>query len=171
MSMREELTGKFMMNDNLDLTPEMIEELEKYKTQQQDFEHKLRIEEEKRRQEKWENKSIMPFGHNIMIQPYPENPYLKKVNEVGLILDKTDFNNPDTGQRDKLDLGIPCAKVVEVGPDVKHVKRNDEIIYMAERCLPVPFMNTGFLLLNEGAVVAIINDDENLKNRFSHLND
>ncbi len=173
MAIREELTGNFIMgaDSTPDFTPEMFEEMEKYKAEQQDFEAKLRIEEENKRQELWKNKSIMPFGHNIMIQPYPENPYLKKVNEAGIILDKKTFDNQDTGQKDDLDLGIPCAKVVEVGPEVKHIKRGDEIIYMAQRVLPVPFMNTGFLLLNEGAVMCIINTDDNLKNRYTHLND
>lgn len=174
MSNFEEKTGKYIIGGGEptpELTPEMFEELEKYKAEQSDFANKLRIEEERKRQELWKDKAIMPFGHNIMVQPYPENPYLKKVNEVGIILDKSTFNNQDTGTKDDLDLGIPCAKVVEVGPDVKHVKRGDEIIYMAQRVLPVPFMNTGFLLLNEGAVMCVINTEDNLKSRFSQLND
>ena len=173
MAIREELTGNYIMGskDTPELTPEMFEELEKFKAEQQDFENKARIAEEQKRQELWANKSIMPFGHNIMIQPYPENPYLKKVNESGIILDKRDFTNQDTGQKDELDLGVPCARVVEVGPDVKYIRRGDEIIYMAQRVLPVPFMNTGFLLLNEGAVMCVINNDDNLKSRFNHLNE
>lgn len=166
MSQREELTGNFFMGDTKAISEKELEEIERRKAEQQAFEQKIIESEEVKRQEKWKDKGIIPFGFNIMIQPYKENPYLKKVNENGILLDNKTFDNPDTGTKDELDLGIPCAKVVEVGPDVKQIKAGDEVIYVAGRATPVPFMNSGFLLINEGAVLCIINTESNLKERF-----
>lgn len=171
MAIREELTGNFFMGDSPEVTTEILEQIAEQRTIQQDFEHKARILEEEKRQESWKGKSIMPFGSNIMVHPYRENPYLKKLNEVGLLLDSKTFDNPDSGEKDELNLGIPCGKVMEVGPDVKYVKRGDEILYMTRIHVPVPFMNSGFLLLNENNITCIINDDVNLKSRFKHLSD
>jgi hypothetical protein len=170
MAIKEELTGKYFLNND-NVTPEMLEEIEKFNTQQSEFEMEMMINEEKKRQEMWVGKGIMPINHCVIIKPYPENPYLKKMTDDGLLLNTRAFDNPDTGMKDELDLGIPCAQVMEVSPDVKFVKPGDEILYMAQRCIPVPFMNTGFLLLNEGAVLCIINTNENLKSRFTHLKD
>jgi hypothetical protein len=170
MAIREEATGKFLMGDE-NVSPEMIEEMEAFRASQQDFENKMRIEEENRRLEKWANKAIMPFGQNIMIEPYTENPYMRKVHDSGIILDSSRFTNPDSGKDEDRDLGIKCAKVIEVGPDVKHVRKGDEILCVAARALPVPFMNTGFMLMNEGHVICIINTNDVLIERFKHLSD
>lgn len=104
-------------------------------------------------------KQILPIGRNIIIQPYKKNPYLQTETEGGVILSDGDFLNPDSGEVDKLKQDFLCAEVLEVGEETKFVKVGDDIIFNINVALPIPFMNHGFLLITEGNVMAVINDN------------
>ena len=99
------------------------------KASQLDFEFKMRKLAEEEQAALWKDKEIVPFGFNVMIKPTEENPYLRKITADGIITDGGGaFNNPDSGERDILERGIAYAVVLSVGPDVKHVRKGDEII-------------------------------------------
>lgn len=121
----------------------------------------------KEQEELWKDKDILPFGHNIIIIPKDENPYITKITKSGLINDGGGlFKNPESGEMDMLKNGICYAIVYNVGSDVKHIKPGDEIIYLGSRILPIPFKETGYCIVNEGAVLAIINKSDKLTNRY-----
>lgn len=120
-------------------------------------------------QEKMETLEILPIGQNLIILPYPTNPYVQQLSKGGLILNgyTGQFLNPDSGENDKLNLGIGCAKVIEVGPACKYVKNGDDIFYDTRVIKPVPFMNCGYYLTNEPNITAVIN--EGLTTRFKNV--
>lgn len=168
MALREEQLGKFTMNQGNGVV--MNGRFENFDNAEQlDFRRKMLIEEQKKQEALWEGKEIRPFGFNIMIKPTDENPYLKKISDIGLLTDSGGvFSNPDTGNADMLERGICYAVVEQVGPDVKHVQKGDEIIYLASRLLPVPFKGEGYCMMNEGQVLAIIGREFDLRYRFDN---
>lgn len=124
---------------------------------------------DKELQEKMETLEILPIGQNLIILPYPTNPYAQQLSKGGLILNgyNGQFLNPDSGENDTLNLGIGCAKVVEAGPACKYVVNGDDIFYDTRVIKPVPFMSCGYYLTNEPNIIAVIN--EGLTARFKNV--
>lgn len=108
---------------------------------------------------------IIPMGNKVMMLPYPENPYKKIASTSGIIVDYNgEFNNPDTGEKDKLQTFVGCAKVIEMGPECKYVIAGDDVFYDTRTVYPVPFLNLGYILTTEPQFLLIINGG--LKKRF-----
>lgn len=110
-----------------------------------------------------EQKEIMPVYRNVLIDVYDENPYKVNKTEEGLDLNE-DFINSDSGQIDKKDFFVECAKVLEVGPECKFVRPEDDILVDIRTMTPIPFYGKIYWLIDEGAVRAVINN--NLTERF-----
>ena len=103
--------------------------------------------------------------NKIILQPYPVNPY-RKVVEGSLIVDYTGaFKNPDSGEDDKLQELVGCAKIIEVGPKCKYLKPGDDVYYDTRTEYPVPFMSMGYRLTSEPQILCVLN--EKLKERFN----
>ena len=79
------------------------------------------------------------------------------------------FKNPDSGETDILLKTVHYAVVEQVGPDVKHIRKGDEIIYNAQRLMPLPFKEMGYIILAEGQVLGVINKRENREERFKNV--
>lgn len=107
---------------------------------------------------------IMPIYANIMIKLYSKNPYDKQFSSEGLLLGNGEFENSDSGEKEKLDTIIKCAEVIEVGPDCKYIQKGDDVYINEAGIRPVPFMRSGFFLTNEQNVLAVMSD--NLNERF-----
>ena len=164
-------SGKFYMGKNLLIpTNPLLQEIENEKDRKAAEEgNKLLIELEKKKQEeinqKLEKLEMLPMGNKIIILPYPENPY-KKIMQGNIIVDfKGDFLNPDSGEKDQLKSLVGCAKVIEVGPDCKYLKVDDDVYYDTRTTYPVPFMSLGYQLTTEPQILCILN--EGLKDRFN----
>lgn len=115
--------------------------------------------------ERLQKLEMLPMLDKIVILPYPVNPY-RKVMEGSIIVEYTGtFNNPDSGEEDKLDKLVGCAKVIEVGPTTKHIKVGDDVYYDTRTVAPLPFMSMGYKILSELSVLAVLN--EGLKDRFN----
>ena len=112
----------------------------------------------------YKNIEIYPVYSNIMVQPYVENPYKQKTTESGLKLTAGQFDNPDTGERDEKEFFIATGKVIAAGPACKYVKEGDDVMFDERAVRPVPFFDSGFLILAEPNVVCVIGPD--LKKRF-----
>ena len=108
---------------------------------------------------------IMPIYTNIMIKLYSKNPYDKIFSDEGLLLGDGEFENSDSGEKEKLDLSIKCAEVIEVGPDCKYIKKGDDVYINDAGIRPVPFMRSGFFLTHEQNVLAVMSND--LNERFN----
>lgn len=102
---------------------------------------------------------IKPLYTNVMILPYAENPYNKKVTESGLILSDDKFDSTDTGEREFLDQVIACGTVIDVGAECKYVKAGDDVFFNIVTSRPVPFQRQGFMLCGEQNILAVLADD------------
>lgn len=104
-----------------------------------------------------ENKEIKVLYRNLLVDVYDENPYKNKTTEGGLQL-SDEFVNPDSGQVDKRDFYIECAKVLEVGDECKFVKPGDDVLIDIRTMNPIPFFGNIYWLLDEAAVRAVIKE-------------
>lgn len=160
---REEKLGRFkmtMLNTDENFLTQYNEEKEAMQ-KQQTFEYQMLQEKQKKQEELWKDKVFKPKGFNILIKPTDENPYLRKVSTEGLLMSANGkFNNPDTGEVDLLEQGICYAVVLDVGSKVEGINKGDEIIYLAQRLLPIPFKGEGYCLLNEGQILGVITKED-----------
>lgn len=167
----DQLRGEWNMGKNI-IIPENPFETEIRKQEEikkaEDLSKKLKeahLEKQKEIEEKLEGLEILPNGNRIIIMPYPSNPYVKIMTESGIFIEPNgNYFNPDTGTIDKSDELVPCAKVIEVGPDVKSVCIGDDVYYDHRTAYPLPFMNQGYKVVSEPQIIAIINN--NLKQRL-----
>lgn len=118
-------------------------------------------------EEKLSTLEMLPLGHHIVVLPYPENPYSRKIQN-GILLDSAGiFDNPDSGSKEKMKEGIVCAKVIEVGPETKYVNVGDDIYYPNHTASPIPFFRMGYKLVSEFSVITVIGS--NLTERFKEV--
>lgn len=176
MSFREEQMGKFYMggtNENYKKlilpTDPLKEEFERAKEEKEAEEGRnLLLELQTQKQEelnaKLDKLEMLPLGNKVIILPYPVNPY-KKLIEGSIIIDYSgQFQNPDSGEKDKLQELVACAQVIEVGPDCRHLQVGDDVYYLPNTAYPLPFMSLGYKLTSEPQILCTLN--ENLKERF-----
>ena len=171
MSFKEEQMGKYFMSNRSNLeVPTIKDAAERLKEEKAAEEiRKALFEAEQNKQaeinKKLETLEMLPMMNKIILQPYPVNPY-RKVVEGSLIVDYTGaFKNPDTGEDDKLQELVGCAKIIEVGPECKYLKPGDDVYYDTRTVYPVPFMSMGYRLTSEPQILCVLN--EKLKERFN----
>lgn len=176
MSTRETSTGNFFMGDRInafEVAPNPftsdLEALNKKKEQEETVSMLKDLARQKQEEinAKLEKLELMPIGSNLIILPYPENPY-KRVFEGGIIVDYAgQFLNPDTGEMDKQKEFIGCAKVIEAGPACKYVNKGDDVYYTPGASYPIPFMSLGYKMTNEPNILCVLN--EGLTERFTKI--
>ena len=171
MSFKEEQMGKYFMSNRSNLeVPTIKDAAERLKEEKAAEEIKKALfEAEQNKQaeidKKIETLEMLPMMNKIILQPYPVNPY-RKVVEGSLIVDYTGaFKNPDSGEDDKLQELVGCAKIIEVGPECKYLKPGDDVYYDTRTVYPVPFMSMGYRLTSEPQILCVLN--EKLKERFN----
>lgn len=171
MSFREEQMGKYFMSNRSNLeVPTIKDAAERLKEEKAAEEiRKALFEAEQNKQaeinKKLETLEMLPMMNKIILQPYPVNPY-RKVVEGSLIVEYTGaFKNPDSGEDDKLQELVGCAKIIEVGPECKYLKPGDDVYYDTRTVYPVPFMSMGYKLTSEPQILCVLN--EKLKERFN----
>jgi hypothetical protein len=181
MSLREEQLGKIFMGggkenyapgqrNNLILPENQIlidaqkqreaKEAEEARAMYLDLQAKKQADLEARLQ----TLELVPMGAKVVLLPYPRNPYKKVMNGKIIVEYNGEFNNPDSGEKDTLNVFVGCAQVIEIGPECKYVKPGDDIYYDTRTCYPLPFMSLGYILTTEPQILAVINDG--LKTRF-----
>ena len=150
MSFKEEQMGRYFMSNRSNLeVPTIKDAAERLKEEKAAEEiKKVLFEAEQNKQaeinKKLETLEMLPMMNKIILQPYPVNPY-RKVVEGSLIVDYTGaFKNPDSGEDDKLQELVGCAKIIEVGPECKYLKPGDDVYYDTRTVYPVPFMSMGY---------------------------
>lgn len=100
-------------------------------------------------------KTIKMTGTRMLLDLYEENPYEMKETESGFKLSKGEFDNPDTGDRDVKNPGILCAKVVEVGPECKVVKPENDIYVVTSGLRPVTINDKTYAVTFEENVILV----------------
>ena len=116
------------------------------------------IAKQKEIEEKIKDLELVPNGNRLILMPYPSNPYVRVLTESGIFIEPNgSYFNTDTGEMDQSQELVPCAKVIEIGPDVKYVKIGDDVYYDSRTAYPLPFMNQGYKVTSEPQIIAIIN--------------
>lgn len=115
------------------------------------------------------NLQIKPIGNYVLVKPFGTNPFQKIVKSAsGLIIDSggitPQYKSSDTGEWEEEEKYIIQGTVVEVGPEVKWLKKDDIIMWTKPSEVPIPFFKLGFVLVNEQRALCVIND--NLNERF-----
>lgn len=171
MSFKEEQMGRYFMSNRSNLEVPTIKDAAERLREEKAAEEirKALFEAEQNKQaeinKKLETLEMLPMMNKIILQPYPVNPY-RKVVEGSLIVDYTGaFKNPDSGEDDKLQELVGCAKIIEVGPECKYLKPGDDVYYDTRTVYPVPFMSMGYKLTSEPQILCVLN--EKLKERFN----
>lgn len=114
-------------------------------------------------------KEFKPLFNNVIVSVYNENPYKVKASENEWAKSDGTFENPDDGTIDQKDFFIQCAKVIEVGPECKYVKVNDDV-YLDFRSLTPLYIGANlFFTINEMAIKTVI--AEGLTERFKQNGD
>lgn len=173
---REEQSGKYFMGGKKENYSSLIlpenpfsKELENQRDEKaakeaRDLFLQLQREKQEELNAKLQTLEMLPMFNKVVLLPYPTNPY-KKVVEGSIIVEYSgDFMNPDSGEKDKLQELVGCAKVIEVGPECKYLKAGDDIYYDPRTCYPVPFMSLGYKLTTESQILCVLN--VSLKERF-----
>lgn len=109
---------------------------------------------------------IMPLYSTLMVDFYDENPYEAKESETGLKLTTGLHESEDSGELEKKDTWYRVASVLEVGPDCKYVKANDDVYLDVRGCRPFPFKGHIYWQADERNVIAVMADD--LTQRLKH---
>jgi hypothetical protein len=171
-----EANGSYFMGKNLiqmaePFAKEKLElELEKdnkVKEEARKLKYELELEKQKELEARIQTLEMLPMGNKVILLPYPSNPYKKTLSQGGLFIGeyKGQFLNPDSGENDNLKELVACAKVIEVGPDCKFVKPNDDVFYDTRTVYPIPFMSLGYILTSEPQILCFLNDK--LKERLN----
>jgi len=101
------------------------------------------------------NKTIKMPGSRVLLDIYEENPYEMNETESGFKLTKGSFDNPDTGDRDTKNPGLICAKVVEVGPDCKVTKVDNDVYVPMTVLKPVTINDKVYFIVFEENILLI----------------
>lgn len=129
------------------------------------------IAKQKEINERLEGLEIVPNGNRLVLMPYPSNPYARIVTESGIFIEPNGtYFNPDTGKLDQADELVGCAKIIEIGPDVKYIHVGDDVYYDSRTAYPLPFMNQGYKVTSEPQIIAIINNDLKQRMGMKHEN-
>lgn len=118
---------------------------------------------------KHKNLQIKPLGNYVLISPFKVNPFQKiERSASGLIIDTGGYvplaKSNDSGEFEEEEQVIKQGTVIEVGPEVKWLKKDDIIMWVKASEVPVPFYRLGFVTVSESRAIVVINDD--LENRF-----
>ena len=162
----DRVRGKWNMGENLIIPTNPIaveaEKLRKEKEAKEVAEKlkEIHLAKQKEIEERLEGLELIPNGNRLVLMPYPRNPYVKVMTESGIFIEPNGtYFNTDTGEFDEADELVACAKVIEVGPEVKYVKIGDDVYYDSRTAYPLPFMNLGYKVTSEPQIVAIINNE------------
>lgn len=97
--------------------------------------------------------TLIPGFDGVLVTLYEDNPYRHvEKTESGLILgieSSKKYVSHETGEVEENDEYIVCAHVVEVGPEVKHVKVGEDIYFPKHIALVLPFRKKGYFIINE----------------------
>lgn len=112
------------------------------------------------------NLQIKPNDKYIIVKPFETNPFMGEIKtEGGIILTSGNGQHlsEETGEWEAMEQEIRVGAVVEIGTNINYIKPGDAVFFDKHSIIPIPFMHQGWVLLHEGRVLAIVNN--NLENR------
>lgn len=103
---------------------------------------------------------IIPCNVGVIVQPYDSNPYRTiERTESGLIIgiqSSQEYKSNDSGEMEKNDEYVTCAKVIAVGPFCKNVQVGEDVFIIKHILKPVPFRKNNLWELDEQNILCRI---------------
>lgn len=105
--------------------------------------------------------SIIPCNTNVVLDFYDKNPYREILRDTssGLILgiESTQlYKSNETGEMERNEEYIACARVIAVGPACKNVKVGEDVFAVKHIANPLPFRKMGYYVINEENIICRI---------------
>lgn len=100
---------------------------------------------------------LIPCNMNVIIKPYPVNPY-RKIDTtssgiiVGVESDKT-YKSNETGEIEQNLQILHCGRVVAKGSKCENVEIGDDVYYTTYSMVPLPFRKMGYVVVGENLLV------------------
>lgn len=96
---------------------------------------------------------IIPCNTGVLIKIYDENPYrLIEKTQSGLIIgieSTKKYKSNETGEMERNDEYVACAKVLAVGPKCENVHVGEDVFLIKHIAIPVPFRKKGYYIISE----------------------
>ena len=103
---------------------------------------------------------IIPCNVGVIVQLYDDNPYRTiERTESGLIIgiqSSQEYKSNDSGEMEKNDEYVACAKVIAVGPFCKNVKAGEDVFVIKHILKPVPYRKQGLWEVDEQNILCRI---------------
>ena len=103
---------------------------------------------------------IIPCNLSVLVKFYDENPYRKvETTSSGLIvgIESTKmYKSNETGEMERNQEAVVCAKVIAVGPRCENVKVGEDVFVIKYICNPVPFRKMGYYMVSESNIMCRI---------------
>ena len=103
---------------------------------------------------------IVPCNLSVLVKFYDENPYrMVEKTSTGLyvgIESTKNFKSNETGEMERNEEVIACAKVIAVGPKCENVKVGEDVFVVKYICNPVPFRKMGYYMISESNIMCRI---------------
>ena len=103
---------------------------------------------------------IIPCNLSVLVKFYDENPYrMVEKTSTGLyvgIESTKNFKSNETGEMERNEEVIACAKVIAVGPKCENVKVGEDVFVVKYICNPGPFRKMGYYMISESNIMCRI---------------
>lgn len=107
-----------------------------------------------------EDVDIIPCNLSVLVKFYDENPYRKvETTSSGLIvgIESTKmYKSNETGEMERNQEAVVCAKVIAVGPRCENVKVGEDVFVIRHICTPVPFRKMSYYMVSESNIMCRI---------------
>ena len=103
---------------------------------------------------------IIPCNVGVVVKPYDSNPYrMIERTESGLIIgiqSSQEYQSDESGETERNDEYIACAKVIAVGPFCKNVKAGEDVFVVKHILKPIPFRKQNLWEVDEQNILCRI---------------
>lgn len=100
-----------------------------------------------------EDVEIIPCNTSVLIKFYDKNPYRAiEKTQSGLIVGMEStkmYKSNETGEMEKNEEVVSCAKVIAVGPKCQNIEEGDDVFAIRHIATPVPFRKKGLFMISE----------------------
>lgn len=112
-----------------------------------------------------EDVDIIPANTGVLIKFYDKNPYRAiEKTQSGLIIGMEStkmYKSNETGEMERNDEVVSCAKVIAVGPKCQNVEEGDDVYVIRHIATPVPFRKMGLFIINEQNIMCMLRKTKN----------
>lgn len=112
-----------------------------------------------------EDVDIIPANTGVLIKFYDKNPYRAiEKTQSGLIIGMEStkmYKSNETGEMERNDEVVSCAKVIAAGPKCQNVEEGDDVYVIRHIATPVPFRKMGLFIISEQNIMCMLRKTKN----------